>query len=414
MKILNEYISDPENDLYNFNMGIFYEIEKHYGPASGYYLRCAEKTANIDLRYECLIRLYLCYNYLGGRSITCESLLKQAISLCPQKPEAYFFLTQYYESRSDWINVYLYASIALENCKEKSSFFSHIDFPDFYCLLFQKAAASWWIGKPQECRQLYHNILNNHIDQLSEYYKNLLENNLSRLGSGPESQAIRPYTKNLKHKLKYSFNNIDSIEYNYSQVYQDMFVLTVLNGKKNGTYLEIGASEPFKNNNTALLEQKFGWSGIGIEYNEKQAKQYQENRTNPILCVDALVIDYNKLLEKYFPGIITIDYLQLDIEPPRNTYKALLSIPFDKYKFNVITYEHDYYVDITRSYRDKSRDYLQKLGYVLIVPNISPDPNSPFEDWWVHKDLISTETINRLKCTDFNTINQVEAYFLNN
>jgi hypothetical protein len=410
---LNEYIKDPENDSNNFNMGLFYENQKHYGPASGYYLRCAEKTKNIDLRYECLLRMYLCYGALKSRDITCESLLKQAIALCPQKPEGYFLLTQHYESRSDWMNVYTYACIALENCKQKSSFISYIDFPDLYCLSFQKAAAAWWIGKPQLARQLFREFIDI-ADTLHPKYKNLLETNLSKLGSGPESQAIRPYTKNKFNKLKYTFNGLSLVEHNFSQVYQDMFVLTALDGKKNGTYLEIGSAQPFKNNNTALLETQFHWNGIGIELNEEFVKEYKLHRRNPVLCVDALLVDYNKLLEKYLPNTTNIDYLQLDIEPPHNTYDALLSIPFDKYRFAIITYEHDYYVDITKSYRDKSRDYLESLGYELIVPNISPDANSPFEDWWVNPELVPRSTISILKSLDKNIVNPIESYFLNN
>lgn len=414
MKELSNYINDPENDLNNFYLGLLYEQQRHYSPASGYYLRCAEKTKNLDLRYESLLRMYYCFKLLGGRDHTCDSLLKQAISLCPQKPEAYFLLTQHYESKSDWLNVYTYSSIALDICKDSSSFISDINYPGLHCLLFQKASASWWVGKPKQCRQLYQILLNEHIDQLSDNYKNLLENNLSRLGSGPESQAIRPYNKNLKDKLKFSFDGIETIEHNHSQVYQDMFVLTALNGKNNGTYLEIGSAEPFKNNNTALLEKRFSWTGIGIEYNENFAKQYRENRTNPILCVDALLLDYTKLLDKQFPNTKIIDYLQLDIEPPRNTFQALLSIPFDKYKFAVITYEHDYYVDITKSYRQKSRDYLNSIGYELVVPNISPDENSPFEDWWVHPELISAEILQKLKRYEIDCTTKVESYFLNN
>jgi hypothetical protein len=192
-----------------------------------------------------------------------------------------------------------------------------------------------------------------------------------------------------------------------------MFVLTALNGKRNGTYLEIGSSEPFKNNNSALLERVYDWNGVGIEYDENFVKQYKENRKNPVLCVDALVIDYTKLLEKYFPNSNAIDYLQLDIEPPRNTYQALLSIPFDKYKFAVITYEHDYYVDISKSYREKSRDYLESKGYQLVVPNVSPDDNSPFEDWWIHPDLIDKDIINRIIQNTNPEINQAEKLFLN-
>jgi hypothetical protein len=193
-----------------------------------------------------------------------------------------------------------------------------------------------------------------------------------------------------------------------------MFVLSVLNGKMNGCYLEIGSSDPYKNNNTALLENKFAWSGIGLEYDEHMAQTYKKHRKNPVLCVDALIVDYEKLLQKYFPNQNNIDYLQLDIDPPQNTYEVLLSIPFDKYRFAVITYEHDYYIDLSKSYRDKSREYLSSLGYELIVPNVSPNENSSFEDWWVHPNLISAEILSKLKCNDLNKINQVESYFLNN
>lgn len=414
MKELKNYITDPNNDNNNFYLGLYYEKQKHYSPAASFYLRCAELTGDMDLRYESLLRMYLCYKNLGNRDFTCDTILKQAISLCPTKPEAYFLLTQYHESRSEWSSVYSYSCIALENCKRISNLITDINFPGFYALLFQKAAASWWIGKSKQCRQLYQTLLNEHIDSMSEFYKTLLENNLSRLGSGPESQAIRTYSQSLKHNFRFSFDGLDGIKNNFSQVYQDMFILTMLNGKKNGTYLEIGAAEPYKNSNTALLETIFGWTGVGIEYNSDFTNAHKQQRKNSVFCTDALIVDYNKLLDKYFPNISNIDYLQLDIEPPRNTYEALISIPFDKYKFAVITYEHDYYVDITRSYREKSRDYLESKGYQLVVPNISPDKNSPFEDWWVHPDLVDQNRIKTIIKHTLPDINPVEKLFLNN
>ena len=408
MNKLHEYIENPEIDLANFNLGLFYEKLNHYAPASGFYLRCAERTKNIDLRYESLIRMYFCYSALGDRNQTCESILKQAIALCPKKPEAYFFITQYYELKLDWLNVYTYSCIALANSSSKSLFVSEIDFPDLYCLFFQKAAAAWWIGKPNEARCIFRNLLKD-ADKFTDKYKNLLEINLSKLGAGPESQSIKRYTKDLRNKLKFSFKGIENIDQNFSQVYQDMFVLAVLNGKRNGTYLEIGAADPFKNSNTALLETRFGWTGVGIEYDDNFVQQHRNHRKNPVICSDALLINYEKLLCKYFPNQKNVDYLQLDIEPPRNTFEALLSIPFEKYKFAVITYEHDYYVDITKSYKQKSRDYLKSIGYRLVVGDISPDENSPFEDWWIHPDLVD------LRCdfiSDIN-INKIESYFLN-
>ena len=47
----------------------------------------------------------------------------------------------------------------------------------------------------------------------------------------------------------------------YSQSAQDLFVLTVLDRKEKGKYWEIGSSVPTDNNNTYLLESKFGWKG---------------------------------------------------------------------------------------------------------------------------------------------------------
>ena len=414
MNELYEYLNSPNDPIVNFNLGLFYEHQGHYSPASTFYLRAAEKTDSLDLRYEVLIRTFSCYNSLGNRNHTCESLLKQAICLCPKKPEAYYFLTKLYESTSDWLNMYTYSNIALDVCAENSTFVHPVQYPGLYTFLFQKAASAWWVGKPFESRQILRLLLDNYLDKLDNTYKGLLESNIAKIGLLPEKDSVKPYTKNNLSKLKYTFNNLEDIDKNFSQAYQDMFVLSVLNGKMNGSYLEIGSSDPYKNNNTALLENKFAWSGVGLEYDENMAQTYKKHRKNPVLCVDALIIDYEKLLQKYFPNQNNIDYLQLDIDPPKNTYEVLLSIPFDKYKFAVITYEHDYYIDLSKSYRDKSREYLSSLGYELIVPNVSPNENSPFEDWWIHPDLVDKETITKILKYTEPDINPAEKLFLNN
>lgn len=414
MKELIDYIQDPNNDGYNFNLAYAYDKNKQYSPASSFYLRCAEKTQDIDLRYECLLRIYLCFKNLGSRDHTCDSLLKQAVCLCPSKIEAYYLLAQYCESKQDWVNMYTYSCLGLEESKEISNFRSNIGYPGRYSLILYKAISSWKFGKPQQSRELLQDLFDYHLKDMDEYHKNLLQKNALIVGSGPESIAIKRYTNKLKHKFRFNFDGLGSIDQNFSQAYQDMFVLAAHNGKMNGCYLEIGSADPYKNNNTALLENKFAWRGLGIEYSEDLVRIYKKHRHNPALCSDALIIDYSKLLNKYFSNQDSIDYLQLDIDPPNNTYEVLLSIPFDKYKFGVITYEHDHYIDITRSYRDKSRQYLLSFGYKLIVPNVAPYGRFSFEDWWIHPDLISAEIISKLKCDDLNKINCVESYFLDN
>lgn len=411
--VLYKYILDPENDFLNFELGLWYFNENQFSPASSFFLKCADRTIHTNLRYEALLMMFVCYKNLSDRTFTCESILKQAIAICPERMEAYYFLCELYAAKSDWTNVYTYSTIALKLTNNfKNNLSKEIPFPGKYALLFQKAEAAWWFGKPNESRYIYQFLLNYHIDELSIQYRDLLQQNLSNLGSGPVSQAILKYTRSQHDSLKFPFQNSDIIDENYSQVYQDMFILSILDGKTNGTYLEIGSSDPFHGNNTALLETKFGWTGVGIEFNKEHVDKYMTSRKNPVLHENALNINYHKILTKYFPNQYIIDYLQLDIEPSKNTFEALLSIPLDKYQFKIITYEHDYYVDITRSYRDKSRRYLSAMGYELVVNDVSPNENSAFEDWWVLPSLIDKNRLNLLQNVNLTEIHQASKYFL--
>jgi len=411
-KELLDYIKDSDKDKTNFNLALWYENQKHLAPACSYYLRCAELTKDENLAYECLLRLYLCYYNLSNRGYTCENLLKSAINLKPKSPEAYFFLSQFFERKQNWMDGYLYASIALEttNCLP-SNLITTFEYSSKYMLVFQKAVCSWWYGKPKEARKLLRKLKDEYGDQLNETYLKLVETNLITLGSGSVEQSSATYSKNSDFDLSFKFEGSDNIERNFSQVYQDLFVLAALNGKKNGTYLEIGSAHSLHNSNTALLEREFGWTGVGIEMKRELVDMHDRERTNKVLCENALKINYEELLRNNFSNNV-IDYLQIDIEPCKNTFEALLLIPFDKYKFKVITYEHDHYVDITRSFRDKSRRYLRSMGYTLVFNDISPYEDCSFEDWWVHKDLIDNSIFKKLISTPKREINLAKDIML--
>ena len=191
----------------------------------------------------------------------------------------------------------------------------------------------------------------------------------------------------LTDKLKVPFEGLENITKNYSQCYQDMFVLSCLNGKRNGTYLEIGAGHPYYGNNTALLEE-LGWRGASLDINPASGQSWEENRPNGnFILQDAITTDYIQLcksngLSRY------IDYLQLDIDPSYNTLQALKNIPLDVLEFGVITYEHDFYIDKDETCRKESREILQNAGYILVASNISPDKNSPYEDWYINPKYV--------------------------
>ena len=390
-KELIDYIKNTEDDIYNFNLGVWYEKQSHKSPATSFYLRCAEITQDKNLEYECLLRLYLCYKG-SDRDYTCEVFLKYALEIDPKKPEAYFFLSQYYEFKKNWFDSYFYAHLGLMvSDKTPSNFKTVIDYESEYMLIFYKAVSAWWIGKNEESRMLFHKLKDEY--KLNKFYFMLVEKNILNIGVGNYYTSSIRYNKKY-YDLKFKFEDSEKIDKNFSQVLQDLFVLTALNGKKNGTYLEIGSGHSFLNSNTALLEQ-LGWTGIGVERNPELAEMHRNERKNKILCENSLEINYEEVLKSNFKENI-IDYLQLDVEPSINTFMSMCLIPFNDYKFRVITYEHDHYVDMKKIFREKSRNYLRGMGYTLVFNDIAAVQGSSFEDWWVHKDLIDDSIFKNL------------------
>ena len=66
------------------------------------------------------------------------------------------------------------------------------------------------------------------------------------------------YFRDNYENLKTKFTGAENIENNWSQSMQDMFVLSMLDGKKNGVYVEIGADKFFTLNQVAETVQSIG------------------------------------------------------------------------------------------------------------------------------------------------------------
>lgn len=194
-------------------------------------------------------------------------------------------------------------------------------------------------------------------------------------------------------KLKYPFPGSEIINASFSMSFQDIFVATILEGKQNGSYLEIGAHAPIQHNNTFLLSKYFNWNGISIDYDlifKEPWKHYRPD--NKLIIEDALTIDYEKLLINNFNSN-EIDYLQIDIEPSDNTLSCLKRIPLDKFKFKVITFETDLYQGGNGNLvREEQRNILNFFGYELLVGDVLYDIKKPYEDWWIHPELINSST----------------------
>jgi len=190
----------------------------------------------------------------------------------------------------------------------------------------------------------------------------------------------RRYFKNDYENLKFKFSGSENIENNYSQSMQDMFVLSVLDGKRNGVYVEIGADKPRVINNSYLLESQYDWSGVSFEIESDKVDYFNTIRKNKCICANATKFDYKSLFdERKYPK--QIDYLQLDCDPPQITLECLKKLPLEDYRFSVITFETDLYAG-GQDVQIEHWQILSSLGYQRVVKNIKNEGN-PYEDWWI-------------------------------
>jgi len=198
-----------------------------------------------------------------------------------------------------------------------------------------------------------------------------------------------------------------------SQLRQDLFVLSYFAFKRNGYFLEFGATNGLDLSNTFLMEKEFGWKGILAEPASCWHKDLKKNRSCHIEmdCVwkdststltfnqvarhaelstissfsdadshkgsrkkgkiyDVKTISLNDLLQKY-KAPKHIDYLSIDTEG--SEYEILSHFDFSKYTFEVITCEHNF-----TPMREKLYSLLTRNGYQRVFEDISL-----FDDWYI-------------------------------
>ena len=261
-----------------------------------------------------------------------------------------------------------------------------------------------------------------------------------------------------------------------SQAGQDLFVVAMLQGKTNGTFLEIGCTHPISGNNTWLLEKFFNFTGDSIDkaleknvsakyinyfklfYNDVKSEHWpvvdsfddlpehikQECKNihgyNPIVEVSLAKLSLAKLWEDERPNTnfyncdalnfnyddlnSYYDYLQIDIDPPM-AHLDLLKKLIPTHEFSVITFEHDIWqmTEEVRFVQEKSREFLSNHNYTLLVDDVTIQPgkgygidDNPifFEDWYVNKKFISQDIIDAYKFISPGTIKYYPDILFNN
>jgi len=188
------------------------------------------------------------------------------------------------------------------------------------------------------------------------------------------------------------------------QVKQDVFVNKILQ-KNQGFFLDVGAgtggltgqSVEFYSN-TYFFERYRGWKGIAIDYDQNWYNNVKNKRTATVSCVDLLKVNVNEHLESLnCPE--EIDYISLDVDDAQ--WKVFNEFDWDKYKFRVLTLEHNLFQshDIKlQSHSDEHKSRIQKeyavyrnvlssKGYKILWGNVALDGYGPVEDWWVNEEI---------------------------
>lgn len=181
----------------------------------------------------------------------------------------------------------------------------------------------------------------------------------------------------------------------HSQAGQDLAVITLLNGKPNGTFIDFGCSHPTELSNTYALEQ-LGWRGILLDSSINAIELCRAHRLSPAICDNAVTCDWRSLIAKHIPvSPEIISYASVDVD--EHTHAALCNLLRSGSRFRVMTVEHDQYARGDRL-REPNRQLLREHGYQIIAADVRNE-GCAFEDWCVAPDLVDLAIAERFRST---------------
>jgi len=117
-KKLIEYALNSEDPKINYEIAMEYDSLNQVASAISHYIRCAERTDNKLLAYECMLRGGLAIRRLGSRIYTEKSFFQNAVNILPDRPEAYAFLSDILSEKGEIHHAYTYCCIG-EMCAQK-------------------------------------------------------------------------------------------------------------------------------------------------------------------------------------------------------------------------------------------------------------------------------------------------------
>ena len=201
---------------------------------------------------------------------------------------------------------------------------------------------------------------------------------------------------------------IDLLAASRSQLRQDIFALVATGFRRDGFFIEFGATDGMSLNNSLMLEQEFGWTGILAEPARNWHADLKRNRSCAIdtRCVwrttgetlsfteaprgensaitgyvswrrrargtsyDVTTVSLNDLLAEHKAPAV-IDYASVDTEG--SEFEILNAVDWARWSFKVLTVEHNF-----APQREQIHGLLTSKGYRRVHEAVSR-----FDDWYV-------------------------------
>lgn len=426
---LSAYISGGYEMSGAFFLAEAYFDEGQWTSAASFYQKVTDMCKSItqaggslsddeaEMEYSSYLLYSVCLKNLRNREMGEETFCNYAISVDPARPEGYVRMCEVYDSRRlekryhagfefesiNWFRLLGYASAgemtAAGNGDIGAAYRVHLsEYEDMRKLTAYKCIAQYMLEDYKTARLTYIGIersggvpayLQKELDDLYMKYTSPLRTNAYRM--------------NRQLHFKYPFWMFESIRKNASYNMADMFILSITNGRMDGSYVDAYPAFGADGSNVRMLSgDDWRWKGVSIS-TRKSIRKEMSSAGMRVIDVAPDDLDINIVISATAKNG-HLDYL--GIGDASLSLDILKRVKFGSIGIGIITAPH---MADDKESEAKIRDILLSNGFYIVARNMETATAGVVEDWAANTDLIDNSYI--LKMKSDSSENKVDDYF---
>ena len=188
-ELISSLSFEPHSAELNFKIAVEYENIGQNASAISFYLRAAEYGIAKELVYSSLIKVGICLERQGERDWNVSNSFLQAIEHTPERPEAYYKLSKFYEKTANWQECHTFAELGLVHAdKELAPLPVDVGYIGINALEFQKALSAWWLDRQSESLDMFIKLGN--LKELEPSHRSAVHNSLKTFNVQLDKIAI--------------------------------------------------------------------------------------------------------------------------------------------------------------------------------------------------------------------------------